>query len=37
LPGGGKLGVYQPLHARPATGKKKAAKKKPAKSAKKKR
>jgi hypothetical protein len=35
LPGGGKLGVYQPRHARPNAGKKKAAKKKATKRAKK--
>jgi hypothetical protein len=35
LPGGGKLGVYQPLHARPKAGANKASKKKPARRAKK--
>jgi hypothetical protein len=36
LPGGGKLGVYQPRHERPNAGKKKAGKKKASKRAKKK-
>jgi hypothetical protein len=36
MPGGGKLGVYQPRHARPKAGAKNAAKKKAAKRAKKK-